>query len=105
MLDEGPANGINETLGSPEKKFRINFTKGNTKFCLSLHHNPDTSCLFVNGKEIFQFKANNKNVNFPIQFSLRSISNGFSVLESREVSLNGNIIFQTITILLINLTY
>ena len=40
--------------------------------------------LSVNGKEIFKFKANNKNVNFITQFSLRSISNGFSATKSRE---------------------
>ena len=63
------------------------------------------SYLFVNEKEIFKFKANNKNVNFPTQFCLGSISNGFSALESREVSLNGNVYdFKSITIPLINLT-
>ena len=57
---------------------------------MSLHYNADNSYLFVNGKEIFKFKADNKNVNFPYQFCLGSISNGFSNTESREVSLNGN---------------
>ena len=47
--------------------------------------------MFVNGKEIFKFKANNKNVNFPTQFCLGSISNGFGATESREVSLKGNV--------------
>ena len=47
--------------------------------------------MFLNGREVFKFKANNKNVNFPIQFCLGSISNGFSAAESREVSLNGNV--------------
>ena len=47
--------------------------------------------MFVNGKEIFKFKAGNKNVNFPTQFCLWNISNGFSATESREVSLNGKI--------------
>ena len=47
--------------------------------------------MFVNGKEIFKFKAENKNVNFPNQFYLRSISNEFSATESREVSLKRNI--------------
>ena len=47
--------------------------------------------MFVNGKEIITFKANNKNVNFPTQFCLGSISDRFSVTESREVSLNRNV--------------
>ena len=39
----------------------------------------------------FKFKADNKNVNFPTQFCLGSISNGFSATESREMSLDGNV--------------
>ena len=39
-------------------------------FFLSLHYNADNSYLFVNENEIFKFKADNKNVNFPTQFCL-----------------------------------
>ena len=67
----------------------MNFTKANTKICLSLHYNADNSYLVVNGKEILILKAGNKNLNFPTQFCLVSISNGFSATEPREVSLNG----------------
>ena len=53
-----------------------------------------------------KYLADNKNVNFLTQFCLGSISNGFSAHESREVSSNGNVYdFQSIPILLINLTY
>ena len=90
MLSEGPTFGINGSFGSAEKKFSINFSKANTKFCLILHYNADNSYLFVNKKN-FKFKADNKYANFPTQFCLRSISNGFSATESREVSLNGNV--------------
>ena len=38
-----------------------------------------------------KYLAENKNVNFPTQFCLGSISNGFSAHESREVSSNGNV--------------
>ena len=55
ILGEDPTYGINGSFGSLEKKFGINFTKGNTKFCLSLHYNADISYLFVDGKEIFKF--------------------------------------------------
>ena len=48
ILGESPTYGINGTFGSPEKKFNINFTKENTKFCLSLHYNADNSYFFVN---------------------------------------------------------
>ena len=58
---------------------------------MSLHYNADNSYLFVNGKEIIKFKANNKNVNFPSRLCLGSISDGFSSNESREVSINRNV--------------
>ena len=47
--------------------------------------------MLVNGKERIKFKADNKNVNFPTQFCLGSISDGFSATQSREVCLNGNV--------------
>ena len=50
ILGESPTYGIYGSVESPEKRFNINFTKANTKFCLSLHYNADNSYLFVNGK-------------------------------------------------------
>ena len=91
ILGEDSTHGINGRFGSTEKKFNINFTEANTKFYLSLHYNADNSYLFVNGIEVFKFKADNVNVNFPTQFCFRSISNIFSATESREVSSNGNV--------------
>ena len=91
LLDLDPTYGINGKFSSAEKKVSINFAKLNTKFCLSLHYNDYNSYMFVNGKEIIKFKADNKNVNFPTRFCLVSISDGFSATESREVSLNGNV--------------
>ena len=46
-------------------------------------------CLLMERKYL-NFKPTIKNVNFPTQFCLGSISNGFSGAESREVSLNGD---------------
>ena len=46
--------------------------------------------LALNGKEIFKFKVSNKNLNFPSQFCLGSISNVCRATESTEVSLDGN---------------
>ena len=91
MLGEGPTYDINGSFDSSEKRFSINFSKVNTKFCFSLYYNAYNSYLLVNGKEIFTFKADIKNVNFSTQFCDGSISNGFSGTESREVSLNGNV--------------
>ena len=58
---------------------------------MGLHYNADNSYFFGNRKEIFEFKAGNKNINFPAQSCLGSISNGLSAIESRELSLNGNV--------------
>ena len=43
MLGEGSAYGINGSFGSPEKKFIINFSKWNTKLCLTLNYNADNN--------------------------------------------------------------
>ena len=66
-----------EDLLHQKKKMILILVKAKTKFCLSLHYNNDNSYLFVNGKEIYKFKANNGNVNFPSRFCLGSISNEF----------------------------
>ena len=42
---------------------------------LNFAYNADNSYLFVSGKGILKFKANNKKVNFLTQFCLGSISN------------------------------
>ena len=81
ILGLGPTYGINESFSSADKTFNINFTKSNTKFCLSLHQNDDISYLFVNGKEIIKFEADNKNVKFPTRFCLGSIYVGFGATD------------------------
>ena len=58
---------------------------------MSLHYNSDNSYLFVSGKKKYKFKASNKNVNFPYQFCLGSISNKFDYVDLGEVSLKGNV--------------
>ena len=37
--------------------YSINFTVTNMQSCLSLHYNGENSYLFVNGTEIYKFKA------------------------------------------------
>ena len=58
--------------------------------------------MLVNRREIFYFKADNKNINFPTQFCLRIISNGFSTTEPREVTLNGNVYVKQVSIVLLS---
>ena len=87
MLGDGYTFDTDRSFGAPDKKFSINFSKEKIKFCSSLYYNHDNSYLFLNGKEIYKFKADNKNVNIQTQFSLGSISNKS---ELEEVSLKGS---------------
>ena len=41
VLGQGPIYGINGNFGSSEKNFSVDFSKGNTKFCLSMYYNID----------------------------------------------------------------
>ena len=56
ILGVGPTQGSEHTL-TPEKMYSINVTVTKKKFCLSLHYNGANSYLFVNGTEIYKFKA------------------------------------------------
>ena len=58
---------------------------------LSFHYNSDNSYLFVNGKEIYKFKASNKREDFSPQFCQGIISNTLDYVHSEEVSLKGNV--------------
>ena len=57
VLGKGPIQGLEHTLIA-EKMYSINFTVTKKKFCLSLHYNGANSYFFVNGTEIYKFKAN-----------------------------------------------
>ena len=57
VLRRRPTQGLESTL-TAEKMYSINFTVTKKKFCLSLHYNGSNSYLFVNGREIIRFKAN-----------------------------------------------
>ena len=46
----------------PEKMYSINFTVKKMNFFLRLHYNGANSYLFVNGTEIYKFKAKNSEI-------------------------------------------
>ena len=62
ILGKGPTQGLGEHSLSAEKMYSINFTKINTKFCLSLHYNGVNSYLFVNGTEIQKFTVKDSEI-------------------------------------------
>ena len=61
VLGIGPTQGLEHTL-TAEKMHSISFIEKNKKFCLSLHHNWANSYLFVNGTEIYKFKAKDSEI-------------------------------------------
>ena len=52
-----PVQGFDDTNLTAEAEYSINFTEQRKKFCLSLHYNESNNYLFVNGVQIYQFKA------------------------------------------------
>ena len=59
-----------------QKKSSINFSKRNTKCCLSLHCIGDQSYLYVDKTEIYRFKAKD-NISW-YNFCLGSVSQDFA---------------------------
>ena len=68
--------------------YSVNFTKTNTKFCLSLRYNGANSYLFVNSTEIHKFKAKDPEI-VATQLCLGNISKDFSVDNKNKTGLNG----------------
>ena len=61
ILWKGPTQGLEHTL-TAEKVHSINFTVNKKEFCLSLPYNGANSYLFVNGTEIYKFKAKDSEI-------------------------------------------
>ena len=77
ILAKGPTQRLEHTLFA-EKLYSINFSKENTKFCLSLHYNGANSYLVVNGTEIIKFKAKDSEIS-AYSLCLGNISKDWSV--------------------------
>ena len=67
-----------------------NFAVVNKTFCLSLHYNGDNSYLFVNGKEVTKFKAENSElIKYPL--CLRDLSKDYNKNSHKDTGLYGNV--------------
>ena len=87
ILGKDPTQRLEHTMAA-EKLYSINFTKENTKFCLSLHYNGANSYLFVNGTEIIKFKAKDSEITaYPL--CLGNISKDWSVDNMKKTGLKG----------------
>ena len=68
----------------------ISFTENNKKFCLSLHYNGANSYLFVNGTEMYKFKAKDSEI-VATPLCLGNNSKDFSVDNTKKTGFNGYI--------------
>ena len=68
--------------------YSINFTLTKKKFCLNLHYNGANSYLFVNGTEIYKFKAKDSGV-FVGPICLGNISKDWSVDNMKKTGFTG----------------
>ena len=67
--------------------YSINFTENNKKFCLVLHYNGTNSYSFVNGREIYKFKANNSEI-VATPLCLGNISKDRTIDKMKKTGLN-----------------
>ena len=82
IFGKSPTQGLEHTL-SAEKMYSISFAKHNKKFCLSLHYNRANSYLFVNGTEIYIFKAKDSEI-VASPLCLGNMSKVFSVANIKK---------------------
>ena len=66
----------------------INFTITNVDFCLSLRYNGENSYLFVNGTEIYKFKAKDSEI-VASPLCLGNISKDWSTDNMKRTGFNG----------------
>ena len=88
VLGKNFVQGIAGTTIHAEGLYKINFTENNKKFCLSLHYNGANGYLFLNGKEIYEFKAKHSEI-AASPLCLGNISKDFSVDNMKKTGLNG----------------
>ena len=68
--------------------YSINFTVTKKKFCLGLYYTGANSYLFVNGTEIYNFKAKDSEI-LAGPICLGNISKGWSVDNMKRTGFNG----------------
>ena len=85
ILGKDPTQGL-EHMPTAEKIYSINFSKYQTKFFVSLHHNGANSYFFVNGKKIHKFKAKDSEI-VATPLCLGNISKDWSVDNMKKASL------------------
>ena len=87
ILGKGSTQGLEHTL-TAEKIYSISFTVSKKKFCLSLHYDGANSYLFVNGTEIYKFKAKDPEI-VAVLLCLGNVSKDWSVGNMKKTGFNG----------------
>ena len=87
VLGKGPTQGLEDTL-TAEKIYSVNFTLTKRRFCLSSHYNQANSYLFINGTEIYKFKAKDFEI-VVTPLCLGNISKDWSVDNMKKTGWNG----------------
>ena len=77
VFGKGPTQGLDHT-STAKKMYSINFSLKKKKFCLGLHYNGANSYLFVNGTDIYKYKAKDSKI-FVGPICLGNISKDWSV--------------------------
>ena len=90
ILEKRLTQGLGEHSLTAEKMYSIDFTVTKKKFCLSLHYNGANSYLFVNGTEIYKFKAKFSEI-VASPLCLGNISKDWSTDNMKRTGCNGYI--------------
>ena len=88
VLGEGQTQRLDDTTLTVEAIYPINFTQSNNKFVLSLHCNGSYNFLFINATKIYQFKAENSEIEY-YALCLGNISKDFTINNMKETGLKG----------------
>ena len=85
VLEIDPTQGLKHAL-TAEKIYSINFTEKNKKLYLRLHYNGENSYLFVNGTEVYKFKAKGSEI-VAAPLCLGNISNDWLIDNMKKTNL------------------
>ena len=89
VLGRGPRQGLEHAL-TAEKMYSVNFIVTKKLFCLNLHYNGANNYLFVNGTEIYKFKAKDSEI-VASPLCLGNISKDWSTDNMKRTGFNGYI--------------
>ena len=87
ILGKDPVEVLDDTMLTAEKEFSINFHKQHKKVCLWLHYIEVGDYIFVNGIQIYKFKAKDSEIN-AVPSCLGNVSKVISFDNIKKTRLN-----------------